>query len=340
MEFIIPPLLWWLALAPLLLGGYVWAQTRRARDAVPFSNVALLYAALAGRPSTAGRRHVPAALLVAAVGLAAVALARPALRTPLPKERVTIMLVVDVSGSMSASDMFPSRLAAAKRASKAFVDVLPPGFRVGVVSFSSDASLVQAVTDDHAAVRAAIDSLTIGGGTAIGEGIQIALAALPPEGTDGEGVPSLGAPPQSGQLPGMPAGQPPAGPPGIILLLTDGANTEGAPPLNASEQARSANVPVFTVGMGRRGGAGGPFGLGGRGGGIDEPLLREIAAQTGGQYYYAPNGGELRRVYNDLGLALGWDWERREIGQYVAMAALTASTLGLCLAFLWLHRQP
>jgi Ca-activated chloride channel family protein len=108
------------------------------------------------------------------------------------------------------------------------------------------------------------------------------------------------------------------------------------PPLEATQKAREVNVPVFTVGMGRRGGA---FGLGARGG-IDEPLLREIAAQTGGQYYYAPNGGELRRVYNDLGLALGWDWERWEIGGYVATGALVISTLGLCLAFLWLHRQP
>jgi Ca-activated chloride channel family protein len=322
MEFVVPSLLWWLALPAALLGAYGWAQSRRASDAVRFSSIALLRAAMAGRPSTAGRRHVPPVLVLLAVALGAVALARPALRIPIPKERVTIILVLDVSGSMSASDMFPNRLAAAKRAARSFVDRLPPNFRLGVVSFSSQASLVQPVTEDHGAVRAAIDGLQTGGGTAIGEAIEVALAALPPE-----------MPP--GQEPAP--GQPPPPPPGVILLLTDGENTEGVPPLEATQKARAAGVPIFTVGMGSRGGG---FGLGRRGGGIDEALLQEIAAQTGGQYYYAPNGGELRRVYGDLGLALGWDWERQEIGHYVAAAALVAGACGLGLAALWLHRSP
>ena len=329
MEFIIPPLLWWMLLAPVLLAAYGWAQSRRAPDAVRFSHLGLLHAALAGRPSTAFRRHVPPALAVLGLALAAFALARPALRTPIPKERATIILVMDVSGSMAERDMFPTRLGAAKRASKAFVDVLPPDFRVGVVSFSSAAALVQPVTEDHRAVRAAIDQLETEGGTAIGEGIQVALAALPPDLDPGSSTLRPAGP----ALPG----QPPPPPPAIILLLTDGQNTEGVEPLVATQKARDANIPIFTVGMGSRGGVG----LGGRGsGGIDETLLREVAAQTGGQYYYAPSGGELRRVYNDLGLALGWDWERREIGQYVAGGALAAISAALGLAFLWLHRQP
>ncbi len=323
-EFVIPPLLWWLALPLALLAAYAWAQTRRAPHTVRFSSLALLRAAMVGRPSTAGRRHVPPALAAGCLALAAIALARPALRTPIPKERATIMLVIDVSGSMGTRDMFPSRLSAAKRASKAFVDTLPADFRVGVVSFSSQASLVQPVTEDHAAVRAAIDGLDLGGGTAIGEGIEVALAALP---DDAQGAP------KARPLPG----QPPPPPPGIILLLTDGANTEGVPPLEASQKALGANVPVFTVGMGGRG----VFGLGGQAAsGVDETLLREVAAETGGQYYFAPSGGDLSRVYGDLGLALGWDWERREIGQYVAGGAVAAAALGLALAFLWLHRQP
>ncbi|MBI3972031.1 MAG: VWA domain-containing protein [Chloroflexi bacterium] len=329
MEFIVPPLLWWIILPAALLGGYAWAQTRRAREAIRFSDIGLLRAALAGRPSTAGRRHIPPALMALGLGVAAVALARPAVRVPIPKERVTIVLVLDVSGSMSASDMFPSRLSAAKRSAKAFVDTLPPGFRVGVVSFSSQASLVQPVTEDHGAVRAAIDGLETGGGTAIGEGIQVALAALPPEPPPAPALPV--ATPRSGAT-----GQPPP-PPGVILLLTDGENTAGVPPLDATRKAREINVPIFTIGMGSRGG-----GLGFRrgGGGIDEPLLQEIAAQTGGQYYHAPGGGELRRVYGDLGLALGWDFERHEIGHYFAGAAVLVTVGGLCLAFLWLHRQP
>jgi Ca-activated chloride channel family protein len=327
MEFIIPPMLWWLALPAVLLAAYALAQSRRAIGAVPFSSLALLRAALEGRPSTAGRRHVPPVIVACALGVAAVALARPAVRVPIPRDRATIVLVLDVSGSMQASDMFPSRLSAAKRASKAFVDTLPSGFRVGVVSFSSTASLVQPVTEDHAAIHAAIDELKSDGGTAIGEGMQVALASLPPDVL--LGTAPVPTPPPSG------IGQPPPPPPAVILLLTDGENTEGVPPLDVAQKARTANVPVFTVGMGSRGG-----GFGGRGGGIDEPLLREIAAQTGGQYYYAPNGGELRRIYSDLGVALGWDFERDEISQYFAAAAAALSAVGLGLAFLWLHRQP
>jgi Ca-activated chloride channel family protein len=328
-EFVVPPLLWWLVLPAALLAAYALAQTRRARDAVPFSSLALLRAAMAGRPSTAGRRHVPPVLVAAGLAVAAGALARPALRTPLPKERATIVLVLDVSGSMGQRDMFPSRLSAAQRASKGFVDALPADFRVGVVSFSDQASLVEPVTDDHAAVKSAIDGLKLGGGTAIGDGIEVALAALPSdELLAGPG----GAPRRAAPLPG----QPPPPPPGIILLLTDGENNAGVVPQEAAQKALAANVPVFTVGMGGRGGL---FGVGGLGG-VDEKLLREVAAETGGQYYYAPSGGELHRIYSDLGLALGWDWQRREIGQYFATGALAAGTVGLLLAFLWLHRQP
>ncbi len=327
MEFVVPQMLWWLALPAALLAAYAWAQSRRARDAVRFSSVALLRAAMAGGPSTAGRRHLPPVVALAGVAVAVVALARPAVRTPLPKERATIVLVIDVSGSMASGDMFPSRLAAAKRAAKTFVDSLPADFRLGVVAFSSQATLVQPVTDDHAAVRAAIDKLQIGGATAIGDGLQVALAALPPAQPAAPAAPAPGA---------VPVGAPPPPPPGIVLLLTDGENTDGTPPLEVAQKARAENVPVFTIGIGGRGGL---FGAGGRGG-VDEQLLREMAAQTGGQYYYAPSGGDLRRVYNDLGLALGWDWQRREIGHYFAGGALALLAGGLGLAFLWLHRQP
>lgn len=327
-EFVLPSMLWWLALPAGLLLAYAVAQTRRAPHAVRFSNLGLIRTALGERTSTAGRRHVPAALVGLMLLVGVTALARPAVRVGVPKERVTIVLVIDVSGSMSANDMLPSRLSAAKRAGKTFVESLPSGFRVGVVSFSSDATLVQPVTEDLPAVRAAIDDLQLGGGTAIGEGIQVALAALPPD----EALLAGG----SIIAPRAPNSPPPP-PPGIILLLTDGANTEGMPPLDAAAKARAANVPIFTVGMGGRSN---PFGFGRARSGVDEDNLREIAAQTGGQYYYAPGGGELQRVYNDLGLAMGWDFERREIGGYVASAGLAATLVAFTLSFLWLHRQP
>ena len=323
MELIVPPLTWWLALPVALLLGYAWLQTRRAPDAVPFSDVSLIRAALAGQPSTAMRRHVPPLLAALALATAAMALARPALRTPLPREAATIVLVIDVSGSMGASDMFPSRLAAAKRASRRFVETLPSGFRVGVVESSDRASLVQAITEDHRAVHAAIEGLQLGGGTHIGDGMQVALASLP-----SELISPAARPPQ---LPGAP----PPPPPAVVLLLTDGQNGGGAPPMEVAQAARSVNVPVFTIGMG---GSGGPFGSRG-GGGVDEDALREIAATTGGQYYFAPGGGELAQVYRDLGMALGWDFVRREIGGYVAVGGLVVMMLGLGLGYLWTHRE-
>ena len=323
MEFIVPPLLWWLALPVALLFGYAWAQTRRAPDAAPFSDIRLLRAALEGRPSTAVRRHVPPLLALLALTAATVALARPALRTPLPREAATIVLVLDVSGSMGASDMFPSRLAAAKRASRRFVETLPSGFRVGVVEFSDRAALTLPITDDHRAVHAAIEGLQLGGGTHIGDGLQVALASLPSE--------LLAPAARPAQLPGAP----PPPPPAVVLLLTDGQNGGGVPPMEVAAQARAVNVPVFTIGMG---GSGGPFGRGG-GGGVDEDALREIAATTGGQYYFAPGGGELAQVYRDLGLALGWEFVRAEIGGYVAVGGLTVLVAGLGLAYLWTHRD-
>src|SRR5687767_7852170 len=323
MEFIVPPLLWWLALPVVLLLAYAYAQTRRAPDAAPFSDIQLLRAALEGRPSTALRRHVPPLLALLALSAAAFALARPALRTTLPREAATVVLVLDVSGSMGASDMFPSRLAAAKRASRRFVETLPSGFRVGVVEFSDRAGLVQPITDDHRAVHAAIEGLELGGGTHIGDGMQVALASLP-----SELVSPSARPPQ---LPGAP----PPPPPAVVLLLTDGQNGGGVPPMEVAQAARAVNVPVFTIGMG---GSGGPFGSRG-GGGVDEDALREIAATTGGQYYFAPGGGELAQVYRDLGMALGWDFVRSEIGGYVAVGGLVVLALGLALGYLWTHRE-
>lgn len=323
--------LWWLAPAMALMAAYAAAQGRRAPDAVPFPAVALLRSATGTRPSTAWRRHLPAAFILLAMALSAVALTRPALRTPVPRERTTIMLVLDTSGSMQGRDMFPSRLAAAQTAARGFVGSLPEGFRVGVVQFASQATLVQPVTDDLRAVRLAIDGLEADGGTAIGDGLEVALASLPPE--------TFAAPataPPVEEAPATASGPPV--PPAVVLLLTDGQNTEGPDPRAAAGTARDQGVPVFTIGLGGRSA---PFGPGaGRSNGVDEALLGDIAAQTGGQYYFAPGGGDLARIYADLGRALGWDWERREIGHWFGVAALAGALIATVLGAWWLDRAP
>lgn len=322
--------LWWLAPALTLLAMYAAAQGRRTPDAVPHPAIALLRAAVATRPSTAWRRHLPAAAILISMFLAAVALARPALRSPVPRERTTIVLVLDTSGSMQGRDLFPSRLAAAQAAARNFVATLPDGFRVGVVQFASQATLVQPVTDDLRAVRRAIDGLEADGGTAIGDGLQVALASLPPETFAAPSTP----PPDASA--GTPNGPPV--PPAVVLLLTDGQNTEGPDPRAAASSARDQGVPVFTIGIGGRAALFGPGA--GQSNGVDEALLNEIAAQTGGQYYFAPGAGDLNRIYADLGRALGWDWERREIGQWFGAGALAAAVLATVLASFWLDRAP
>lgn len=325
--------LWWLAPVLVLLAAYAVAQGRRAPDAVPHPAVALLRAAMATRPSTAWRRHLPAAALLMSMVLAAIAIARPALRTPIPRERTTIVLVLDTSGSMQARDLFPSRLAAAQAAARGFVASLPDGFRVGVVQFASQATLVQPVTDDLRAVRRAIDGLEADGGTAIGDGLQVALASLPPE----TFASPTTAPPDS-NLAGIGAPAGPPVPPAVVLLLTDGQNTEGPDPHVSAGAARDQGVPVFTIGMGGRAA---PFGPGAnRSNSVDEALLTDIAAQTGGQYYFAPGVGDLNRIYADLGRALGWDWERREIGHWFGAGALAAAVIATSLASFWLDRAP
>ncbi len=325
--------LWWLAPVLVLLAAYAASQGRRAPDAVPHPAVALLRAAMATRPSTAWRRHLPAAALLLSMVLAAIAIARPALRTPIPRERTTIVLVLDTSGSMQARDLFPSRLAAAQAAARGFVASLPDGFRVGLVQFASQASLVQPVTEDLRAVRRAIDALESDGGTAIGDGLQVALASLPPETF---ASPTTASPDAGTAVIGAPAGPPV--PPAVVLLLTDGQNTEGTDPQVATGSARDQGVPVFTIGIGGRAA---PFGPGSnRTNSVDEALLGEIAAQTGGQYYFAPGAGDLNRIYADLGRALGWDWERREIGHWFGAGALLGAVIATVLASFWLDRTP
>jgi Ca-activated chloride channel family protein len=325
--------LWWLAPALALLAMYAAAQGRRSPDAVPHPSVALLRAAMATRTSTAWRRHLPAGVILVSMILAAVALTRPALRTPVPRERTTIVLVLDTSGSMQGRDLFPSRLAAAQAAARSFVGALPEGFRVGVVQFASQATLVQPVTDDLRAVRRAIDGLEADGGTAIGDGLQVALASLPPETFAAPWLAPMGTGDARSEIPGGPPV-----PPAVVLLLTDGQNTEGPDPRMAAGSARDQGVPVFTIGIGGRAA---PFGSGAnRSNGVDEALLTEIAAETGGQYYFAPGAGDLSRIYADLGRALGWDWERREIGHWFGAGALAAAVLATVLASFWLDRAP
>ena len=340
MSFGLPVMLVLLAFVPVLLGVYVWQLRRRRRQAVRFSNVALLRAAGVGTRSW--RRHVPMALVLGALGLLGLASARPTVRADVPTSSATIILALDVSGSMCATDVVPNRLSAAQAAVREFVQGQDDETKVGLVIFSGFAQLAVAPTVDRDDLLAAIDGVTTGRGTTIGAAILRsidAIAELDPNvapsdvvdepTTDAPGfadpipvpTPSVGF--GSGSAGPARSGERPDAAPEIIVLLTDGANTRGVSPAQAAQQAAARGVRVYPIGFGttnptqmactrdQYGGFTQPQtrSFGGVGGGslggrnflvVDEPTLKTVAATTGGEYFAATDADGLTKVLADL----------------------------------------
>jgi Ca-activated chloride channel family protein len=263
MSFVWPGALWFLAALPLLVVLYVLLLGRRKRQTLRISSLAVVREA-AGRHG-AWRRHVPPVLLLLALGTLALATARPTMALRLPGQQQTIVLAMDVSGSMRAADVLPNRLVAAQNAAKAFVQALPRNVRVGVVEFAGTAAIVQPPTENHAEVLASIDRFQLQRGTAIGSGIVLSLAAMFPEAgielsriarTRGGGPPPMGfgndaresARAQAEFVP-VPAGSYDSG---AVILLTDGQRTTGPDPIDAAQMAADRGVKVYSVGIGRR----------------------------------------------------------------------------------------
>ena len=228
-----PGLLWTLLLVPVALAAYLLAQRRRSRYTVRFTNLDLLANVVSAKPGW--RRHVPPAFYLLALAALLVSLARPQALALVPKEQATIILVMDVSGSMNATDVEPTRLLSSQRAATAFVEDLPEKFRVGIVSFASTAQTLTRPTTDRVAVYGAIDSLHAEGATAMGDGIERALDVKRPP-----------TPPSSGSS-ARPSPSPPAEQGGadeaplVVLLLSDGANTQGrTQPMEAAADAKAA----------------------------------------------------------------------------------------------------
>ncbi|NTU78869.1 MAG: VWA domain-containing protein [Chloroflexales bacterium] len=331
-------LLW---LAPALVGLYLWMLRRGRRYAVRYSSLSLVREALS--PYTQWRRHFPFALfLLAVIGLV-LALARPTAVVAVPTNQTAIILAIDVSRSMCSTDIAPNRLVAAQAAARSFIERQPPGTRIGVVAFAGFAQLIQQPTTNRAALEAAVGNLTPSRGTAIGSGIIEALAAI------AEVNPAI-APVGEGSAPAPPTGE---YAPEIIVLLTDGVTTTGAPPLEAAQEAADRGVRVYTIGFGTENGSqsrlwcGGPqpggFGggpqPGGFGGrfrrGIDEATLEEIAELTGGGYYAASSAGELQEVFRSLPLTFVTRAEATEISAVFAAAGALLAALAISFSLLW-----
>lgn len=332
MGFQWPEALWLLLAAPLLAAAYLVILRRKKRSVVRYSSLGLVREAMAGR---AWRQHVPPALLLVGLVGALIAVARPSAVITLPSQQRVIILAIDVSLSMRAADVLPSRLHAAQEAARKFVQEQPPDVRIGIVSFAGTASLVQQPTSNREDLVAAIDRLQLDRQTAIGSGIVVSLATLfPDEGIDLAAMVLDRRAPKRPPKPAPVASNPHA----AIILLTDGRRTTGPDPLEAARMAADRGIRVFTVGFGTAAGAMAPV----EGYSIfmmfDEETLKAIADLTGAEYFHATTADELHKVYERLGSKLVLQKERTEITVLFAIAAAILIAVAAALSLAWFSR--
>ena len=342
MEFLWPGFLFLLVLIPVLVGLYIW-MLRRRRFALRYSSLELVRAALPKKSNW--RRHLPVVLFLLGLACLVFALGRPVAILSLPTNQTTIILTMDVSGSMRSRDIPPSRLQAAEEAAFSFIQHQKSSTQIGLVAFSSFAELIQPATTDQGALQAALDSLTVGRRTAIGSGILVALDAISQ--VDKNVARSI-----TDTQPGVEPAPVPKGDyaPDIIVLLTDGDSNAGPDPLSAARQAADRGVRIYTIGFGTvngpnasqspfgnggfPGGGGGFFGGGGRMG-LNEPMLKQIASTTGGTYHLASSASELESVFASLPTYLIVKHDILEISVvFTALGALLAG-IAFLLSLIW-----
>ncbi len=315
MSFLAASRLWlFLALAGLAV-AYVVMQSRRKKYAVRFTNLALLDVVAPARPGW--RRHLPAVAFLLSLAALLTAFARPARPVQVPRERATIVMAVDVSLSMQASDVEPDRITAARAAASSFVDLVPDRLNLGLVAFSGVAQVLVSPTTDHDLLKRSIDNLQLGPRTAVGEAIFASLGSIASVATE--------------------QGQPP--PPGRIVLMSDGETTVGRPNELATKAATDAKVQVSTIAFGTDAGY-----VVVEGRNIPVPVnrdaLAQIAEETGGRAFEAGTARELRRVYADIGSSIGYRTEEREVTSWLVGLALVFALAAAAGSLLWTSRLP
>lgn len=340
LTFIWPEMLWALLALPLLVMLYVWLQHRRKKTTLRYANLGLVREALG--KSVAWRRHLPPALLLVAVAALLLAAARPAAVITLPSTQETIVLAIDVSGSMRAADVLPDRMTAAKEAAKAFVADLPRNVRIAVVQFAGTAAVVQAPTLSRDDVVAAIERFQLQRGTAIGSGIVLSLATLFPDaGIDlsqitgqREMPPGPNDKPKPVFTPVAPGSYPSA----AIILLTDGQRTTGPDPLEAAKMAADRGVRVYTVGVGTKEGETIGFEGWSMRVRLDEDTLKGIANLTRADYFYAGTAEDLKKVYQGLSTKLVVEKKETEISALFAALGALLVVVAASLSVWWFGR--
>jgi Ca-activated chloride channel family protein len=330
MSFHWPWALAFLIVVPVLAGIYVWMQSRRRKYALRYASVSLVAQAVGSGPGV--KRHIPAALYLLAIGAGVIALARPQASIPVPQNSGTIVLAIDVSGSMFAQDVDPNRMEATKQAASDFVNKQPSGVKIGVVSFSDFAALVAPPSEDRKPVLEAISRLRPQRGTNIGAGLQVALDAIYEDQSDG--APVVTGAPTPTPTPGSEA------PPASIVLVSDGQSNTGPDPLDVAKEAVDAGIKVYTVGIGTPEGT--VLQIQGRNvfTRLDEDTMKSIADQTGGRYFNAQSNADLHSIYNDLSRQHIVENKKTEITFAFAGAALVISVLAGALGLAWFNRLP
>jgi len=340
MTFVWPDFLWALATLPLLVLLYWWLLHRRKRETLRFANLSIVKQAMGRGPSW--RRHLPPALMLLALATLMIASARPGAVVTLPLQQETIILAMDVSGSMRATDVHPNRMVAAQEAAKAFLKDLPRSVRVGVVSFAGTAAVVQPPTQNREDIVAAIDRFQLQRGTAIGSGIVLSLATIFPDaGIDLSQITGQRA------MPLGPGDTPPKEftpvPPGsftsaAIVLLTDGQRTTGPDPMDAAKMAADRGVKVYSVGIGTKEGETIGFEGWSMRVRLDEDTLKSVSNITRAEYFYAGTADDLKKVYQSLSSRLIVERKETEITALFAAAGAALVLLAAGLSLWWFGR--
>ena len=357
MQFLEPLMLWSLLLLPLMAGAYIWLLKRKRKPVVAFSAVSWILQNM--ETPSPWRRHVPPFLLALAMGLLLFASARPMARVTLPADYMTLIMAIDVSRSMLAEDVEPSRIKAAQKAAKEFLQDLPPNVRIGIISFAGNAQVVQHVTNQREELVSAIDRFQLQRGTATGSGLLLSLATLRPEakidleaalynpnpfgysdpssGGSSGGARSLDAKPAVKERAPEPPGSYKGG---AIVLLSDGRRTTGPDPLLAAKKAADLGVRVYTVGFGTPNG----FIPGYEGysfyAQVDEEALKAVAKITEADYFKAGSADDLKKVYQHLSTQFTLEKRDTEISALLAGAALLLIVLALVLSAFWFRIGP
>ena len=345
MTFLWPELLWLLLALPLLVLVYVALLRRKKKMALRYASLVLVRDA-AGKGLHL-RRHIPPFLFLLAIGAMLLAAARPLAVLTLPSQHKTIMLAMDVSGSMRATDVLPSRLVAAQNAAKAFLADLPRSVKVGIVAFAGSAQVAQIPTLNREDLVSAIDRFQLQRGTAIGNGIVLSLATLFPDAGIDLGEMALGRERQRGVAIDQPATEEkkqfvPVAPgsytSAAIILLTDGQRTTGVDSLEAARLAADRGVRVYTVGVGTVNGETIAFEGWSMRVRLDEETLKAIASKTQADYFYAGSAIDLKKVYSTLSSRLAVEKKETEISGLLALAAAVLATVSAALSMLWFNR--